>query len=230
MSATSPASRRRRARGFSIMEILIAATLLSIMGALLWSSFSSTLDSKERIEAATDRMDELRLAMSRMANEISHAFISQHYWREERRTKTLFKEGGSGIGDRLTFSAFTHQPMVANANESDQAIIAFYVDTDPDNGSQSALFRSIKRRIDEDPEHEEGALEEVLCTNVQEVRFEYWNEALSDWRDTWDTEGVDTPNVLPRRVRITLTAKDETNREVKLTTQTSILLWQILAF
>ena len=36
--------------------------------------------------------------------------------------------------------------------------------------------------------------------------------------------------MLPKRVRITLVAVDENGREIKLTTQTSILLWQVLNF
>lgn len=216
-------------RGFSIMEIMVAATLLSIMGALMWTSFSGTLDAKERIEAATDRMDELRIAMNRMANEISCAYISQHFAREERRTKTIFKEGGSGVGDRLMFTAFAHQPLVQDANESDQVVLTYYVDQDPDNaGGPTALIRKFKRRIDEDPEY--GGVEEALCTNVKEVTFDYWNDAAAEWRETWDTEGIDTPNVLPKRVRITMVANDENGKEIKLTTQTSILLWQILSF
>ena len=216
------------ARGFSLMEILVAAALLAMMGALMWSAFSSTLDAKERIEATAERMDELRIAMSRMANELSTAFISQHFAKDERRTKTIFKEGGGGIGDRITFTSFANQPLVQDANESDQLVIAYYVDTDPDDASHQSLIRRFKRRIDEDPE--QGGVEEVLCTNVKEVVFDYWSDSAGEWKESWDTEGLDTPNILPKRVRITMLAKDEQDREIKLSTQTAIPLWQTLNF
>lgn len=219
-----------RTRGFSIMEILVAATIMAIMGSLMWSAFGNTLNSKEQIEAVTDRMDEVRIAMSRMSQEISYAFISNHYAREDRRTTTVFKEGGSGIGDRLTFSAFAHQPLMENVNESDQTVLSFYVDSDPDNSGKSALFRTFKRRIDADPETEENAVTEVLCTNVKEVIFDYWNDGTGEWKEAWDSSGIDTPNVLPRRVKITLLANDANGQELKLVTQTSILLWQVLNF
>jgi len=220
----------RPSRGFSIMEILVAATLLSIMGALMWTSFSSTLDSKDRIEAATDRIDELRIAMTRMSYDISHAFISGHFARDDRRTRTIFKEGSGGSGDKLTFSAFSHEPLMANANESDQEVVSFSVDTDPDNGSSQALLRTFKRRIDNDPELDENTVTEVLCTNVKDVTFDFWNDATGEWKEAWDTDGIDTPNVLPRRVKITLLANDENGKEIKLVTQTSILLWQLVNF
>jgi general secretion pathway protein J len=228
--AALPARRRRAPRGFSIMEILVASALLGIMGTLMWSAFSNTLTAKERIEATTERMDEIRIAMTRMSQEISYAFISNHWARDERRTKTIFREGGSGSGDRLTFSAFAHQPMVENINESDQTVIAFWVDSDPENEGKNSLFRRFKRRVDADPETEENTVTEVLCTDVAEVKFDYWNDATGEWKEEWDTDGIDTPNVLPRRVRITLLTTDATGRELKLVTQTPILLWQALNF
>lgn len=217
-------------RGFSIMEILVAATLLGIMGTLMWTSFSSTLDSKERIEAMTDRMDEVRIAMTRMSQEISYAFISQHFARDDRRTKTIFKEGGTGIGDRLMFSAFAHEPLVANANESDQTIITYWVDTDPDGSNKNVLLRRFKRRIDADPETEANTVTETLCTDVTDLTFDYWNDATGEWKEEWNTDGLDTANVLPKRVKITMTVKDANGKELKLVTQTPILLWQTLNF
>jgi general secretion pathway protein J len=210
------------------MEILVAASLLAIMGGLMWTSFSSTLDAKERITAATDRMDELRIAMSRMSSDISMAFLSGHFAKEERRTKTIFKEASGGAGDKLVFTAFAHQPMVKDVNESDQIVLSYLVDQDPEDGSVQSLIRRHKRRVDEDPEY--GGVDEVLCPNVKDVTFDFWNDPTEEWKESWDTEGLDTPNVLPKRVRITLVANDENGKELKLTTQTSILLWQILNF
>lgn len=212
------------------MEILIAATILSMMGALMWTSFSSTMDSKERIEAATDRMDELRVAMTRMSQEVSTAFISGHWAREDRRTKTIFKEASGGSGDKLIFSAFSGQPLMANANESDQTVITYMVDTDPDDGSSQALLRRYKRRVDQDPETEENTLTEVLCTQVKDIKFDFWNDATGEWKEGWDTDGIDTPNVLPKRVKITMTAVDHNGQDLKLVTQSPILLWQMLNF
>jgi hypothetical protein len=213
------------------MEILVSCTLLAMMGALVWSSFTTTLDSKERVEAITDRMDEVRIAMNRMAREISFGFISQHFGKEERRTKTLFKEGSGGTGDKLTFSAFAHQPLMENANESNQTVISYFIDTDPELGSgKSSVFRRFKRRIDADPELEEGTTTEALCTDVRDLKFEHWNDATGEWKEEWDTEGIDTPTVLPKRVRITMVAKDVNGQDLKLTTQTAIVLWQMLNF
>lgn len=217
-------------RGFSIMEILVAATLLGIMGTLMWSAFSNTLDSKERIETATDRIDEIRIAMTRMSQELSYAFISNHFARDERRTRTIFKEGGTGVGDRLVFSAFAHEPLTAHANESDQTVITYWVDTDPDGSGKNVLLRRFKRRIDADPDTEANTVTEVLCTGVTDLQFDYWNDATGDWKEAWDTDGIETPNVLPKRVKITMTVKDENDREMKLVTQAPILLWQVLNF
>jgi general secretion pathway protein J len=221
---------KRTPRGFSIMEILVASTLLALMGTFMWSAFGNTLDAKEQVEAATDRMDEIRIAMTRMSQDLSYAFISNHFARDDRRTKTVFREGGAGSGDRLTFTSFAHQPLVANANESDQTVLTYWVDSDPDTPGKTSLLRRFKRRIDNDPEQEEGSVTEVLCSDVTEVTFDYWNDGTAQWKEEWDTDGIDTANVLPRRVRITLLTKDHTGKELKLVTQTPIVLYQTLNF
>ena len=69
-------------RGFSMLEILIAAGLMGIMGALMVTSLSSSMDVKDAVETASDQYHLVRQGMSRMVREISMAYLrlTEMHW------------------------------------------------------------------------------------------------------------------------------------------------------
>jgi general secretion pathway protein J len=220
---------RARAHGFTMMEVMIAITLLSIVGAMLYEGLGSAIDAKEQIEVISDRYDEIRIAMSRMATEISMAYLSDHYSREERRSKTLFREDRDGEGDRLVFTSFSHVRRVRDARESDQNVLTYWVDSDPQDGRRTALLRTEKVRIDETTGEDilvddKDAHTDVLCSGVKDLTLDYWNETDKDWVEDWDSESLETGNKLPPRVRIRLRVELDETRDQVFETQAEILL------
>jgi len=216
-----------RARGFTMMEVLIAMGLLSLIGATLYGAIGNSIDAKEQIEQLSDRYDEVRIALNRMAYELSMAYLSDHYSREERRSKTLFREDRQGGGDRLIFTSFSHVRRVRDARESDQNVLTYWVDSDPENPGQNALLRKEKPRIDErtgDDLLEEDAHTDVLCSNVRNLVIDYWNETDKEWQEEWDSDSLENANKLPPRVRVRLTVVGENGREQTFETQAEIML------
>lgn len=216
-------------RGFTLMEVLIAVGLLTIVGAMLAGALSRSIDAKEQIEQISDRYDEVRIAMNRMADEISMAYLSDHWNREERRTKTLFREDSEGAGERLTFTSFSHVRRVRDAKESDQNVLEYWVDSDPNDSGQMVLLRKEKVRIDENTGEDvilddDDAYTDVLCTGVSKITFDYWNETDKEWDEEWDTDSVENGNKLPPRVRIRMTVAGEDGEDQEFQTQAEIKL------
>jgi len=216
-------------RGFTIMEVMIAMGLLSMVGAMLYGAIGRSIDAKEQVEEISDRYDEVRIAMNRMANELSMAYLSDHYNREERRTKTVFREDSEGAGDRLVFTSFSHVRRVRDARETDQNVLTYWVDAAPDGSGELSLLRKEKVRIDENTGEdmelfEEGSYTDVLCPRVKNVTFDYWNETDKDWDEDWDSESMENANKLPPRVRIRLEAEDVDGRELTFETQAEVML------
>lgn len=213
----------RRARGFTLMEGLIASGLLAIMGAFLATSLSSSIDAKEIVEDTSNRYHLVRQAMTRMVDEISMAYLTAHNLAPEQRVQTVFK----GERDRLEFASFGHVPRVEDAKESDSRELAYFLGTDDRTGLES-LMRRVQPNLDDEPE--DGGREQTLMPNVNDLQFEYWEPTTREWKDSWDSEDSATLNRLPTRVRITFTAKMVNDEEQTFTTQSKIWLFKPWAF
>lgn len=210
-------------RGFSLIEILISASLLAIVGALLLTSLSSSIDAKEQVEATSSRFHLVRSAMSRMVDEISMAYLSSHHALSEPRTETGF------LGDRaeLKFTGFGYVPRVADEKKSDQRQLAYYLDTDPKTQTES-LFRREQANLDDN--FEEGGRALVLLPNVSDITFEYWDTAKETWAEKWDAAGTEHPNELPARIRITMVVVMEDGQSQRFMTQTKLRILKPLNF
>jgi hypothetical protein len=71
----------------------------------------------------------------------------------------------------------------------------------------------------------------VIVHDIQSAKIEFWNWKNLEWQDTWDTTQSDgQKGMLPSRVRITLTLKDDRDEEYKLTSQARIVMQEPLNF
>jgi type II secretion system protein J len=214
-----------RARGFSLMEVMVASALLAIVGGLLYTSLSSSLTAKEAVEGTSNRYHLARQALSRMVDEISMAYMSNHVNQTDPRGRTAF------VGERqeLHFTALGYQPRVADSKRGGSRELSYFLDVDDRTGEQGLLRRE---QPDPDEELDEGGREQTLLPYVTELSFEYWDDQTQDWKDTWDTQESATLGRLPSRVRIQFTAKmgDEDGVEQEFMTQARVFLLKPLAF
>ena len=211
-----------RARGFTLAEVMIAVAVTAMIGSLIATSFSTGFKAKEMIEAEAEIYRELRIGTGRLVREISMAFISAHYdttrYRDNQDRPTFF----SGESEELSFSMLGHQRLARDAKESDQSIVFYKVDRDPDVKGVDSLLRCEKPVIDDEPDECERW--ETLITDVEKIDFQYWDNKRNEWDGEWNTRGNDHPNQLPDRVRIELTKKNELGKPQKFVTQARINL------
>jgi len=219
----SPLS-RRGPKGFSLLEILISASLLTIVGALLLQTLSSSIDAKDQVEKTSGRYHLVRSAMSRMVDEISMAYISGHVAALDPRNETGF------VGEReeLNFTAFGYVPRVADEKKSDQRQLGYLLDHDRTSGTQS-LMRREQANIDDD--FKEGGRTLVLLPDVRELEFQYWDKAKESWEDKWDFEAPErSTDPIPERVRIKIVAVMDDGEPMTFVTQTRLFLLRAIKF
>jgi hypothetical protein len=119
----------------------------------------------------------------------------------------------------------------ADANESEQTVISYVAKTNPDNPNQTDWIRREQRRPSNDPPDDLPAEYDVIVHDIVSAKLEFWNWKNLDWIDTWDTTQSDgQKGMLPSRVRITLTLKDDRDEEYKLTSQARIVMQEPLNF
>lgn len=214
-----------RARGFSLVEVLVAVAITAFMAGMALGAFRQVDRAAEISRAQGDRYAGARLALTRLARELTMAFVSDHYDRERLRERpTLFV----GREDELLFTTFAHDRLVKDARESDQAVVEYTLESDPENPGSEALFRRSRARIDEDADR--GGRKDVVAEHVTSFRLQYWDEKRKDWVREWSTRSVDHPSDLPRRVRIELELTLADGRTEKLSTEARPALTRALDF
>ena len=218
---------RCASRGFTLAEVLVALAITAFIGGMVWGSFYQGFTAKEMIEGEAGLYRELRTGTSRMVREISMAFISDNYdtarFRDNGSRPTFF----TGDSEKLGFSMLGHQRLARDAKESDQSIVFYKVDRDPDSKERiSSLLRCEKPVLDDEPDRCERW--EVLISDVKKVEFKYWDNKKKDWVEEWDTRHNDHPSQLPDRVKILITAKNELGKDQKYPTQAYLNMVTVL--
>lgn len=197
-----------RKRGFTLLEVILAVTVLALVGTMVYGGFSQTALNKARVEADVDHSRIVHMALERMARELTMAFVSTHVnpSLELRVVETAFIGKDHGKDDRIDFTSFSHRRLYRNARESDQNEISYFVTEHPDDAEVQVLARREQNRIDDDPRR--GGKSQILVENIEEFNVEYFDPLLSEWVQTWDTEDVlAQPNRLPTQVRVRLAVK-----------------------
>ena len=212
-----------RQRGFSLMEVMIAVAVLGMIGAITYKAFDGAYDLKSRVEKAEDRDQAVRGALARIAREVSMSFLSEHYDKKRFRERPTFFRLKDGRGEAdLIITSFAHERLSIDAKESDQALFEYKLDRD-DDGNNS-IFRRVKPIIDED--WERGGEKAVLAENVLKFSVEAWEPKNREWRPEWDSNNIQRGNsvLIPPRVKISITIKDENGKERTWSTQARIQL------
>jgi general secretion pathway protein J len=230
------------AKGFTLIEVMVASVLMGLMGVFLMSTINSSIDAKDAVEEISTRYHLVRQAMSRMAREISMAYLSKHINSSEPAFSTMFK----GYKNRLYFSALGHVVRQKDAKQSDQHVLAFYLARD--RADNQSLMRREQPNLNLDVEKD--GISQVLCPKVSKLEFSYYDEKLDKWEETWladsmqnfaegqalsqlaieqkSTDSLLKSGRLPRFVKISMTIGVGEENEMTFITETEIFLQEPL--
>jgi len=218
-----------RQRGFTLMEVMIAVAVMGMIGAITYKAFDGAYNLKSRVEKAEDRDQAVRGALNRIAREVSMTFLSEHYDHKRYRERPTFFRLKDGRGEAdLIITSFAHERLSIDAKESDEAVFEYKLDRDEDGNN--SIFRRVKPILDED--WERGGERAILCENVLKFSIEAWEPKTREWRPEWDSNSIQRTNsiLIPTRVKISITIKDERGKERTWSTQAAIQLNSPLSF
>ncbi|RKG58658.1 prepilin-type N-terminal cleavage/methylation domain-containing protein [Corallococcus sp. AB011P] len=215
---------KRRMRGFTLMEVMVAVGITALMGTVVAMAFQTGINAKEVVEGEAERYRMVRVSLNRMAREVGSAFVSDRY--DLRRFRDQNDRPTNFIGERekLTFTTFAHQRLYTDVKESDQAVVEYFVENSSERGARQR--QDLKRRVNPNvgDRMDRGGTTDVLFEGVKGVEFAYWDSDKKEWDDEWDTRRTEKKDLLPTRVRITVIALDEAGKEARYTTQARIVL------
>jgi general secretion pathway protein J len=220
----------RRRQGITLIEAMLAITILGMIGASVYGAFVQTANNKERIETSLDRHRMVAATLDRMQREISMAYVSIHIPINLSliRVRTAFIGKSRGRNSRLDFSSFSHQRLFRGAKESDQNEIGYFLARHPEDRSRTVLARREQNRVDDNPE--KGGKLEVLLEDVKGLEFEYLDPTTNMWVTSWDTtQMVGQPNRLPKQVKIRIKVPDPARPKRDITFGTRATLQLVYA-
>jgi general secretion pathway protein J len=212
-------------RGFTLIEIMVAVAIVAMVTTLTWGAFRDTFRTKSQIEAQASRYRSVRLALERLAREISMAYISQDEDTSQPERRTRFYGKRHSDVDELMFSYFGHQRLYQDANECDTALVYYYSARDREDSRKMNLMRRETRRLSNYKIDEQAGEADIVCDDVLKMQLSYWDARDKVWRDEWITTSADgQPDRLPSKVKITLTVRDERGKEVPFQTEARLAM------
>ncbi len=216
--------KRAVSRGFTLIEIITAVGITAFIGAIIGVTFSTTIANKDVIEGQAEKYRMVRASMNRMVREIGAAYVSDRY--DSKRYRDAFDRPTNFVGqrDHLLFTTLSHQRLYADAKESDQMVVEYSIKTSPDSKAKGRQDLVRREKVVLEERMERGGTEDILFEGAKKIQFQYWNSERKQWEDEWDTRRTERRSILPTRVKITLTAMDENNKEVKYVTQARVML------
>lgn len=228
----------RRARGMTLIELIIAMTILALISVLIYSAVDGMRRSREGVERVSDRYREGRLAMSRMTRELQSAYLSDHAPIDLslRVVRTIFKGTPSSPAARVDFNSFAHRRLQEGARESDQMEVSYFGSEDPDQRGVLDLARRYSALVDELPT--EGGRVDILATDIDLFHLEYLDPITNKWVEEWDSwSAMEELGRLPAQVKIVLVLNDGVRQsagrsrgKIRLVTKVTLPIVDVLNF
>lgn len=193
--STQPATRRS---GFTLVEIMIAIGLLSLVIAAIYSSWSSILrGTRVGLEAAAVGQRS-RLAVRMLEDSLASAQAFAAHMQNH-------PEYYSFVGDEnsLSFVARLAQsfPRSGKFGDFDVRRLTFQLE-DNSEGGHSLVLRQSTLLMEMDQDEKDHPL--VLAKNVDKFQLQFWDKKKNEWVDTWTDNFT---NQLPPLVQVTLAVK-----------------------
>ena len=224
--------RRARARGLTLLEVLVSIGILALISTLIYGAFDGMARSRAGLTKLDDRYQQGRSALARMSRELESAFLTMHQPQQQAQQirLTAFVGKNQGTSDRVDFTSFSHRRLGRDLHESDQNELSYFIARDPNQRDKYDLVRREQKEIDLEPG--KGGVINVICEDMAELEFSYLDATTGEWTETWDsTQAAGQFQRLPLQVKIRLVLRGGIgDRPIKLETRVPIAMQSAITF
>jgi general secretion pathway protein J len=201
--------------GFTLIEILTAVFVLSVMVSLVLGSFGSLFDDADHVNMGTDLHEMGNACMDRISNDLKSIHVSSYpRYRppdidDDPELYHIKGETRNVGGDYFTWLRFTsaaHLPFNQSATEG-IAEIVYYAQQTPEN---EIILRRADNLYPYPEEFEENETDPVMCEQVRKFELVYYDNE-GDEHELWDSESDDMEYSTPRAIGLKLVVGTEEN-------------------
>jgi general secretion pathway protein J len=204
--------------GFTLLEIILAISILATIGVLTINILSTQIDTRQRVTDQNSAQHSINMAMQRIYEDIQGAYISSTNTNDinslnlsSRQVQPQFYFKASN----LVFSIQNYKSYLANSNQSNLAFVRYYTRPDPKDSKKSQLIRIVDTDMAENIDNQGVGFLEIIVPDLKDFSVSFWNG--NEYRREWDSTANDTQGKLPKLVKIHLESYfPETNAEKQL--------------
>ena len=215
---------QQREAGFTLMEVLVAITILALVVTTILASFNSVFSTTEVLDESADIYEMAKNCMQRLTSDLESIYITQRplYKPPEfdqppdlyRIVTTTGDTNGTGIA-QLRFTSRAHISL-ENSPRKGIAEIIYYVQA----GNDGDLVLKRADNLYPYPDFEERSSDPVLCKYVKSLAFKFYNQDGTE-SDAWDSDSDEFGYATPKAIAIKL---ELTNKASSHTFETTIYL------
>jgi type II secretion system protein J len=178
--------------GFTLLEVLIAMSILAVIMTIIFTSFSTAGRNVEQAEAVRDSTDLARTLIARLSTDIENAYVKAMNVPTIFSGKKVLPESGNDEirHDELYLTTLTNWRR-PDSKEMDLLEVGYYFRQKMD-GTGFVLMRREKRELSRDVPALEGGVEYELTDRVRSLRYRYFysTAVFDEWTNTTSAPGA----------------------------------------
>ena len=201
-------------KGFTLLEILIAIFIFSVLVTTLFGSFRTMLSGTRGIDSGVATYEMARNCLSRMRADLKSTYVALppayatpdvSESSDPYRFKGSLSQTESVPFPTLRFTSLAHIDFAKKTNAGIVEIV-YYVESE--NGNEFIL-----RRADNPypyPEFEVRKSDPILCREIRSLKFKYFNREGEEFEE-WDSDSDTVKYMTPEAVGIILVIGPESD-------------------
>lgn len=206
--------------GFTLLELLIAIFIFSIIVTIVLTAFSRTMSNVEVVQSTASAYEAAKNAMDRIVTDLESVRITMPpaYTKPESRDdpdpwriSSEVQDAGLILAPTFRFASSAHVDF-SGAGQTGIAEIVYYITPDPGNESELVLRRKDTLFWDLFDQLEETHAGPILCDRIKSVEFIFFDQE-SDEYETWNSDSEEfkyaTPGAVKVRLEIKVRPEDE---------------------
>lgn len=192
---------RKEQKGFTLLEVLIAMSILTSIVLAVTTMLRNSLDIKFALAEKNTVTQKINRILHKMSYDISHTFFLHQVdvLRGGEKGRTFFSIEKGTDSDSIKFTYNAHSATHVNAHESSLSYVVYKLEESKKYPGRKHLYRGELPRppssFKEDPPMK------IFADNVYSVRFFPWSG--DSWsKDKWDSTGGATRGKIPHMILI----------------------------
>lgn len=211
--------------GFTLLEVLLAFFIFSILFITIYTSYSSSFRTIDMTESRMELYRKAAIALERISEDLQSSYISvlppNSFGQPAGYTQFLGEDTEINGKEADVLSFFSRiPPLFREEDVTVSGQLLSYTVIEGSEENELVLLRSENPEFSDETEQSEGL---VLSDGLLSVNFVYFDDQGQS-HESWDSESEEFGGTLPRMVSVTLEFLNYENPEAPMKFTTSVAL------